>query len=362
MEIETRQKINFNRLLNSFEIKKGLKRLSSYPRYVGIGTHFFCNAKCIFCLGGKYENFTIERYKSFFEDKLKDVLYNAEIVDFHGYGELLLMPKIDKFIKYINRRLPEQTKTIFTNGIALKNKQFFDGKYNIVISLHASNKNLHRQIVGLDSFDEIISNIVNLKKQKNVKITICSILNKLNINDTENLVRLCDKLRVKNLMFKYMTIFDYKHFDLSVFMNKNDSNDNVLKASELAKKYGIYINCPPLFFNKNKSNNICMQPWNNIYIENQGTVNPCCFTGTHIGNLENTEFDKLWNNNKYQKLRYSMLHNTPNEYCKKCINYNANNINKLSSHITFRKKTYNKLLGYIIKNKKRFSLSINDII
>ena len=227
MEIETKQKINFNRFLNSFEIKKGLKKLSSYPRYIGIGTHFFCNAKCIFCLGGKYENFNIDRYKKFFEEKLRNVLCNAEVVDFHGYGELLLMPGIDKFIKYINKSLPEQTKTIFTNGIALKNWQFFNGKYNIVVSLHASNKNLHKRIVGVDSFDEVISNIINLKKQKNVNVTICSVLNKLNINDTENFVRLCAKLKVKNIILKYITIFDYKHFDLSVFMDRTNSDHNI---------------------------------------------------------------------------------------------------------------------------------------
>ena len=362
METETKQKINFNRLLNSFEIKKGLKKLSSYPRYIGIGTHFFCNAKCIFCLGGKYECFSIERYKQFFEEKLKDVLCKAEIVDFHGYGELLLMPGIDKFIKYINKKLPEQTKTIFTNGIALKDKQFFDGKYNIVVSLHASNRDLHKRIIGVDSFDEIVSNIANLRKQKNVNVTVCSVLNKLNINDTENLVRLCAKLKVKNIIFKYMTIFDYSHFDLSIFMNKTNSDDNILRALKLAKKYGICISYPQLFFDKKSIKGFCMQPWNNIYIENQGTVNPCCFTGSHIGNLENTEFDKLWNNNKYQNLRDSILNNTPNDYCKKCINYNANNVNKLSSHITFRKATYNRLLKHIIENKKRFSLSINDII
>lgn len=362
MEIETKQKINFNKLLNSFEIKKGLKKISSCPRYIGIGTHFFCNAKCIFCLGGKYESFTINRYKNFFEEKLKDVLCKAEIIDFHGYGEILLMPEIDKFIKYINKKLPEQTKTIFTNGIALKNKKFFNGNYNIVISLHASNRDLHRQIVGVDCFEEIVSNIVNLKKQRGVNITICSVLNKLNINNVENLVEFCARLKIKNIIFRYMTIFDYNHFDLSLFMDRVNSDNNILKALEKAKKYGIYINCPPLFFNKNNLKKLCMQPWNNIYIENQGTVNPCCFTGSHIGNLENTDFEKLWNNNNYQNLRSSILEDKPNDYCKKCINYNVNNINKLSSHITFRKVIYDKLLKYIIENKKRFSLSINDII
>lgn len=362
MKTNINQQINFNKFLNSFEIKKGLTQLSSYPRYVGIGTHFFCNAKCIFCLGGNYECFTVERYKRFFEEKLKNILCKAEVVDFHGYGELLLMPNINRFIKYINKTLSEQIKTIFTNGIALKNINFSDGKYNVMVSLHASNKSLHKQIVGVDSFDYIVSNIVNLKKYKNVDVTLYSVLNKLNINDMENFVKLAAKLKVKNVIFKYMTIFNYNHFNLSVFMDRNNANDNILKALKTAKKLGININCPPLFFEKNKISPVCMQPWNNIYIENQGTVNPCCFSGGHIGNLEKMEFSSLWNSKKYQNLRDSIINNKPNEYCKKCINYNLNNINKLSSHITFRKSTHNKLLRFITDNKNVFSLSINDII
>ena len=231
-----------------------------------------------------------------------------------------------------------------------------------MVSLHASNKNLHKQIVGVDSFDTIISNVIGLQKQKNVNITLYSVLNKLNINDMEDFVKLAAKLKIKNVIFKYMTIFNVSHFNLSVFTDRNNANENILKAIKTAKKLGVNINCPPLFFEKSRLSPVCMQPWNNIYIENQGTVNPCCFTGSHIGNLEKTEFGNLWNSKKYQNLRKSITNNNPTEYCKKCINYNPNNINKLSSHITFRKSTYNKLLRFITDNKKMFSLSINDII
>ncbi|GAB1401829.1 radical SAM protein [Elusimicrobiota bacterium] len=356
--------IKFNSILNNFEINKSSIVLSSAPKNIGIGAHFFCNAKCIFCLGGKYSPFSIDRYKMFFEEKLKDILIKAENVDFHGFGELLLMPDINSFIKRINKTLPEQRKTFFTNGINLKNKNFDDGRFNIIISLHASNAKLHKNIVGVDGFEEIISNIKELKKQKNIKITLYSVITKINLDDMCDFVRLGAKLKVDAITFRYLTIFDYKDFDLTVYMYKNQTNENINKSLELAKKLGIYINVPQMFSDTGikQIKKTCRCPWDYTYIENQGTVNACVFAGKHIGNLTDSNFKDVWNSLKYQKLRKELLTGQPNDICKKCIEYNSNNINKISAHITFRPLTYNKMLKYITDNRKRYGLSLKDIL
>lgn len=364
MPIIKNSNINFNNLLNAFEINKKTVSLSSVPRNIGIGAHFFCNAKCTFCLGGNYPNFTIDRYKTFFEEKLKDILNKTESVDFHGYGELLLMPDINNFLKYINKTLPDQVKTFFTNGIALKDKNFIDGKYNIIVSLHASNRELHKQIVGVDSFDDIVSNIKVIRKQKNVNITLYSVLNTLNINDMCDFIRLADKLKVNNVVFKYLTIFEPRHFDLTVFTDRENANKNISKALQLSKKLGILVQVPNMFFNadNNKINMPCMQPWNNCYIETQGTVNPCCFADKNIGDLNNTTFSKLWNSKKYQNLRGNIISGTANNVCKKCMEYNPNNVDKISSHISFRNSVHKKMLKYITDNKEKYSVFSKDII
>ncbi len=355
--------IKFNNLLNKFEYSKGKTQLKSVPTTIGIGTHFFCNAKCVFCLGGEYPNFSFERYKSFFEKNLLGVLNNTLNVDFHGYGEFFLMPDINEFLEYINNKIPHQTKTFFTNGIALKNVKFpKNGIYNIVISLHASNKELHKKITGVDKFDEIISNIKKIKKQKNIRLTLCSILTNLNINDMENFVLLAKKLGIKNVSFKYMTIFEYSHFDLSVFFNRKVVNKNLKKVSKLSKQLNVNTILPCAFKKYNKKTSVCPSPWDYFYVENQGNVNKCILADSHIGNLNKISFGKIWNNSKYRKLRENLFFNKPDDICKKCINYDNNNVNKLSSHITFRPETYKKLLNYIIKNRKKYGLKMEDII
>jgi len=355
--------IKFNNLLNKFELLKGKTVLKSVPTTIGVGAHFFCNAKCVFCLGGGYPNFTFDRYKSFFETNLSGVLERTLNVDFHGYGEFLLMPGINKFLKYIDKKIPNQTKTFFTNGVALKNIKFpKNGVYNIVVSLHASNKELHKKIVGIDKFDEIISGIKKIKEQKNVRITLCSILTNLNIDDMEKFVLLANKLDIKNIIFKYMTIFEYKHFDLSVFLNKKLVNKNFVKVLKLSKQLEINVSLPYSFKKYKKSICCCPSPWDYFYVENQGNVNKCILADNHIGNLNKETFNKIWNSTKYQKLREGLFMKNPDDVCKKCINYDKNNVNKISSHITFRPNTYKKLLNYIIKNRQRYGLKMEDIV
>lgn len=354
--------IKFNSILNKFEFVNGKKFLKSFPTTVGIGTHFFCNANCVFCLGGNYPYFTIDRYKKFFEEKLSDVLCKTSFVDFHGYGELLLMPKMNEFLKYLDKKLPNQIKTFFTNGFALKNIKFpTNSFYNVIVSLHASNKQLHNQIVGIDSFDDIVSNIKKLQKQKNVKLNLYSVLTNLNLNDMEKFLLLANKLKIKNVIFRYLTIFEYKHFDLSVFFNKKLVNNKFKRVLDLSKNLGISVNLPYSFKKYNTFIQHCCSPWDYFYVENQGNVNKCIFADTHIGNLNKSSFYKIWNNKKYQILRENLFLNKPDDVCKKCINYNKNNVNKLSSHITFRPKTYSKMLKYIMDNKEKYKLKLEDI-
>ncbi len=354
--------INFNNLLNAFEINKKITVLGSVPRNIGIGAHFFCNADCIFCLGGNYPSFTVERYKQFFEEKLKGVLDKSENVDFHGYGELLLMPDINNFLRYINKTLPEQFKTFFTNGIALKDKNFTGGKYNIIVSLHASNKELHKRIVGTDNFDYIISNIKSAVKQKNINVTLYSVLNTMNINDMCNFIELAAKLKVNNVVFRYLTVFEPKHFDLSVFMDRKNANENITKAVLLSEKLGIPVKVPEMFFNGKKTNIMCMQPWNYCYIETQGTVNPCCYADKNIGDLNNAEFSELWNSKKYRLLRKNIIEGKPCNACGICMENNSGRVDKISSHISFRPAVHRKMLKYIRDNKDRYSLSEKDIV
>ena len=48
-------------------------------------------------------------------------------------------------------------------------------------------------------------------------------------------------------------------------------------------------------------------------------------------------------------------------WCKNCLKYDKNNVNKLMAHITFRAETQKMLLEYILKNNQKYNLKQEDI-
>ena len=105
-----------NLILNDFEYAMGKITLESMPEGIGIGAHYKCNAKCIFCLGGKPKLFSLESYKDFFEPRLRSVISKVRYLNFCGFGELLLMPGIEAFLDYVNERIPDINKVYTTNA------------------------------------------------------------------------------------------------------------------------------------------------------------------------------------------------------------------------------------------------------
>jgi MoaA/NifB/PqqE/SkfB family radical SAM enzyme len=344
----------FNNFLNTLEYEKQKTKLSSLPKFVTIGAHWKCNANCKFCLGGgKYPNFSIENYKKFFEPALGNVLKTARRVGFHGYGETLLYPRITEFFNYINKTLPNAVKLFTTNGIALTeniSQCLTNGKYSIMVSLHASNSTLHKKLTGTDKFAEIVKNIkrlVRLKKQKKayLKINLVFVLQRDNLNDLLNFLKFAGTLNVDSVNVNYITAFTKEQLDMSVFWQQKETNEVLRKAKALKLEYRLTL---PLEFKKyNTAPCACRDPWEFFYAEMQGTANPCFLAGKHIGNLKNKStraaqsFAKIWNGAKYVKLRKGL-----DKGCKNCINFDKNNVNNVLSHITFRPQTQKKLLKY----------------
>lgn len=346
-----------NLLLNDFEYAIGKMNLESTPEGVGIGAHYNCNARCIFCLGGKPKLFSPERYKDFFEPRLGSVISKARYVNFCGYGELLLMPGVEKFLDYVNGKIPEVNKIYTTNGTPLMNNEVLTmltkSKSVIEISLHASNNQLHELITRLNVFDQIISGIrqlVSIRKHKeSPSISLIFLINTLNIENLPDFVEFAAKLGVDEVICNYLTVFHYAHLKLSCFFKQEITNASFNKAEEVAKKLNMPIKLPPRFGinSKGSKGHICSDPWKYFYVENESSVLPCCFAGDHIGYLERVDFETIWNGAHYRDLRNSLIKGHPNEWCRYCYRYRSENVNDIRSHINFRPGFRDKILkGY----------------
>lgn len=362
--------IVLNNSLKKFEIEQKKIELKSTPNYVTIGAHYGCNAKCIFCLGGNYPNFSLKKYKEFFEPKIGHVLKKAVNVGFCGFGEILIHPEINEILDYLNKTLPCQAKAFTTNGISLNEaicQKLTDGRYDVMISMHAANAKLHEKMTRTKKFNEIVSNIkrlVQLKKEKNSKISI----NMVFVVTQDNIDNLCDFIKFSKdletdcVSANYLTMYEKEHVDMSVFWNKEKTNEILSQAEELRDKLSFSVNLPLKFQQYPKSENIsCQDPWEFFYTEVQGSVNPCCLAGDHIGNLNDDDFETIWNSKGYKMLREGIVTGNIHNWCKNCLKYDKNNVNKLMAHVTFRPETQKMLLEYIMRNNQKYKLKEEDI-
>ncbi|MBN1914205.1 MAG: SPASM domain-containing protein [Candidatus Omnitrophica bacterium] len=351
-EFSNREK---NILLNDFEYSTGKISLDSTPEGIGIGAHYHCNAKCVFCLGGKPALFTLKRYKEFFEPRLDSFISRARYVSFCGYGELLLMPGIETFLDYINVKIPNTLKIFTTNGLPLRKDIagiLIKTRSTVEISLHAENNHLHRMLTGMDAFEQIVSQIkelVRLRKSKNSPgISLIFILTTLNIENLPEFVRFAADLGVDEVFCNYMTIFSLAHLKLSCFFKQGITNTSFARAQEIARKRNIILKLPPKFGkNAHNAGQRCSDPWKLFYVENEGSVNPCCHAGTHFGYLDIADSMTMWNGTNYRQLRSALIEGPPHHWCRYCYKYRSENVNDIRSHITFRPGIREKVLrGY----------------
>jgi MoaA/NifB/PqqE/SkfB family radical SAM enzyme len=343
-----------NLLLNDFEYSSRKTTLESTPEGVGIGAHYKCNARCIFCLGGKPKLFCLERYKDFFEPALGLVISKARFVNFCGFGELFLMPGIKEFLEYVNEKIPDVNKIYTTNGTPLMNDDVLTlltkSKSVVEISLHASNSQLHRLLTKINTFDQIVSQIRRLvsmrKLQGHPTISLVFLVNTLNIENLPEFVEFAISLGIDEILCNYMTIFTREHLKLSCFFKQEITNANFEKAECFARKKNFSIRLPPRFGKNDRSGrlNICSDPWKYFYVENEGSVLPCCYAGSHFGYLDRADFQTIWNGANYRHLRSSLIEGVPHEWCRYCQRHNSENVNDIRSHINFRPGFRDKIL------------------
>jgi len=362
--------------LNNKEFESRAITLESTPRLVTLGTHNSCNAKCVFCLEGSYQRFSLELYKKYFEAKMLPYIKNAEKVTFTGFGEVLWVPGIEEFLDYINETIPNAWKIFTTNATPLRPsviERILKSKYVIQASVHASHAKLHQELTLLDGqFETVVGNLQKLADLRDEKdlgrqlhIVLTDVLTNMNIDDLSDLLKLAWKLRVQEVRASHVTMFVPDHIEMSCFFQQERANKAIAEGRRVAdimqrgaggldSPAAFHVDLPPLFNMAEKpagsSKDICSDPWQHVYVELQGPVLPCCFWGEHVGNLkEGDELDKIWNGEFYKDLRKGMGTGDPHPWCKSCIRYQGYSVNSIYCHLTNRPKQQAVILAEILK-------------
>lgn len=330
-----------------------------------INLTFKCNLRCKMCnqYGDGYKDnaldeMTYENWETFFYS-ISDVEPKPKIILMGGEP---FLNKDFKRIFELVQRLGLETH-IITNGLLLD--KFLDilapTKTCITISLDGLGS-VHDKIRGLNGlFDKVIENIQKVEElQKNgspVMLRINSVLLPENIDTLYNFIDYIQKFNINNFTIQHLQFSNPKLVQktqeeflnrteqkfgegfisasakditpkyieqLKTALNKIKKNWNIsgfifpaLNDEEISKYYSEYDleNIRPA--------RICLNPWMTPTINPNGDVFNC--VAERIGNLKEENFWNIWNNEKANVFRQSLVEHGKFDFCTKCCNFYKGN-------------------------------------
>lgn len=287
---------------------------TNFPLYLNIELHQICNLKCPMCSIGtpKANEKYISDQKMSWETYEKIILegekYGCPSVCPQGTNEPLLTTNLEDHIKFAANHgfidiMMNSNATLLTEERA--RKLLKAGLTRIRFSLDAITEETYSKIrIGAD-FNKVMSNIemfLKIRKQEGYELPVVGVnFCKMKINEHE-----------ANDFIDYWK----DKVDLVAIQN--------FTPPELQSDYNAFIPTDSEF-NRNMAENFhCEQPWQRVYIKNNGEVCPCCTFFNEelsLGNISQNSIFELWNTPKMKNLR--QLHKEgrfyENPWCLSCV-------------------------------------------
>jgi len=234
-----------------------LEKGDNYPLYMEISPVGSCNHRCLFCaydyIGYPNRKLEKKRFLEFLQEVrstgVKSMLYAGE-------GEPLMHPDIDDFI--IKTKELDIDVSMFTNGELLI-KRLSDkaiGSFTFLrFSVNGGDDKTYKKIHKKDKFNEVIENIIYVKKLKrdnklDTTIGVQFVLLPENIDSIENLIKILKEIEIDYISIKPFVLqnenqfYRNKGFDIDLYSYFNElenySNEKfkVIARVNAFKKYG----------------------------------------------------------------------------------------------------------------------------
>lgn len=290
-----------------FQIKKLLGRIPkpnyNFPNSISIEISSICNLSCSHCPphNFKYKNnhrkygvIDIELF-----NRLMDEIDNSgeHRLALHKDGEPLLHPKIIEILERVKRN-KNHSVYLSTNGHYLTKEigeAIIKNKIDIInFSIGAANKSFYEKVRG-KGFDKVQNNIhqflEQIKEASWKPRIIAQIIDLQEYKEMKNEIKEFKKYWGKNIV----EVEVYGKLTWGVL------ESNAIKI----KRYP------------------CFSLWNNIFVNSDGNVSPCCMDWKQeliIGNSQQESIEKIWKGDSLKKLRDYHIKGKENELslCEKC--------------------------------------------
>ena len=308
-----------------------------------------CNIECIMCwrefsYPNSFGDMTMETFQ-----KVLPLMNYAHTVIMQGSGEPFVNPRFPEMLELASHR---------TDGISFAtNGTIMPEKYaellvkcrvrKVMVSLDAGKSETYLKIRRKSQWDHVMENLERLvaAKERNhsllPEISFEFVLMRSNVEDLNDFVKIAHRFGVKYVGIRHLWIFGEATRKESMFLYPDLMKEKFTEAEQLGKELGVFVDLPPQtpikiaedytirelndpVLNKLAESTIsspgtgkvCYEPWNNYWITWNGNVFPCCQTNRIMGNVNDSDFEDLWNNLAYRTFR-KKIHS--GDYPKECI-------------------------------------------
>ena len=319
-KLSVRKLINAYKVWMSYHVSKAKKKSVSlgFPISMAIEPTTSCNLRCPECPSG-LRQFTrpIGMLEPAFFKSTIDAVYKELIyLTFYFQGEPYLNPNFLEMVKYASEK-GIYTSTS-TNAHYLNEEQSaktVESKLDrLIISIDGTTQETYEQYRIGGSLQKVIDgtkHIIAAKKRlksKTPHIVFQFLVVKPNEHQLNDVQLLAKELGVDEVVFKTAQVYNFE--------NGNSLIPDNIKYSRYKK------NSDGTYSIKNKLLNQCWRMWSSCVVTWDGVVVPCCFDKDakhQLGDLKQQSFKELWNSDKYQNFRQSILKSRQEiDICKNC--------------------------------------------
>lgn len=255
-------------------------RVSNSRLRISIELTSHCNLHCIYC----FKDNKICEQKTLSLSRIKEIIIEAKhegvrTVVIPGDGEPTMDVDLTDIIDFNNNN--GITTVLFTNGYRLMNdlrfvNYIYEHDVSLILKLNAANRQFHNMIVGSD-FDhfakttKLIRELLRLGMGKEHRLSIHSVICKLNINSIERLWQFCRDNNIIPYFELIAPILTIAHLHQQLTINIDEIKNIFMKLRTLDNlNYGYQWNPYGAF-----PGGCCDKFYTNIYITNKGYVTPC---------------------------------------------------------------------------------------
>ena len=331
------EKKQYNQVLNNFESRQRTEYVYSYPTRMSIEITRNCNLRCRMCPQDWLEVDKRE-ISSQVIDAIKFLIPYQNYVAVFGFGESLTAPH---FFEYLNRLSfhSQQTVALITNGVLMTpevSQKIVESPISeLLISIDTVDAETYRFIRQANLFPKIVENIEQFNRIKNnhknqkPKLRLGFVAMRKNIEELPAFIRFAKKVNAADVDVGYLNVFSEELREQSLFYEPELANQIFHESQRLADELQIRLNIPELNEHPEKC---CLEPWQFVYINSDGTITPCCINISILGDLTQTDFLAIWNNQRYQQLRRQMNTATEPYRCRYCFDCRYKNISNIEQH------------------------------